>query len=221
MGGVAGVVVAADGDHRHAVAIAAQQLVDRRVVQLADGVPERVVDGGNRLHQDAPVAQVEDMEGAVAQIDIAEEHLLPEPLDIMDIFADQQRDQMVAHESDNPLLRLVFITAKTFTHHTVFQVNTRDNRVAVGNLVGAAQELGVEFAHQGDDFDCTDFYNTSLLCSGVLQEFDDYGVPPLPGMDQGGDALTVGQVDISAGVDQQADHFDMARAAVAEDNRFQ
>jgi len=61
----------------------------------------------------------------------------------------------------------------------------------------------------------------ALLAPGLLQQRRDRRVAAPPGVGQRGHAVAIGQVDVGPGGDQQADDLDVARPAIAEEDRLQ
>src|SRR5262249_54118568 len=132
-------IITADGDDRDFVATPAQQLAHRLIERFADGVPERDVHGGDRLHQDTLVGEVYRMYAAIGKPEPARmKHLVPQRLDIKEVTADEQIAERGVDDPRDLFLVTLLVAAEDLSPHAPLAVDFRDERIAGIDSIGAA-----------------------------------------------------------------------------------
>ena len=122
-------VVAADRDHRQALAVAAPQPVEWLPERLADRVPDRRVDARGRDQSEPAVAQDVERRGP---------RELPAPLDAEGVLADQARSDLGPDDRVDLVEPGVLVAAVRLADDALLGADSGDDRRAVGHLVRAA-----------------------------------------------------------------------------------
>ncbi len=122
-------VVAADRDHRQAVAVAAPEPVQRLTERLADGVPDGGVDAGGRDEAEPAVAQ---------DVERRRPRELPAALDPERVLADQPRRDLGPEDLVDLVEARVLVAAVGLADDALLRAQPRHDRRAVRHLVRAA-----------------------------------------------------------------------------------
>ena len=122
-------VVAADRDHRQAVAVPAPEPVERLAERLADRVPDGGVHTGRRDEAESAVAQ---------DVERRRPGELPAALDAEGVLADQARRDLRPHDRVDLVEARVLVAAVRLADDALLGADPGHDRRAVGHLVRAA-----------------------------------------------------------------------------------